>query len=144
MRSLIRLSLYGGAGYGCYTFYQNRIRSGPASPKIHEMQKRKVVVVGAGIVGLSTAYFLSQYQDTEVVLVEKNTKCAMECSIQNGCLMMRMNAHPWTYKPFKDVIKGMWRTDQPQAVYPFKALKEPGMIKFFYYWLLQNDKMGVT
>lgn len=25
-----------------------------------------------------------------------------------------------------------------------KALQEPGMIKFIYYWLLQNDKMGVT
>lgn len=58
--------------------------------------------------------------------------------------MMRMNAHPWTYKPFKEVLRGLWRTDQPQAVYPFKALAEPGMIKFFYYWLLQNDKMGVT
>jgi hypothetical protein len=58
--------------------------------------------------------------------------------------MMRTNAHPWTYKPIKDVIKGLWRTDQPQAVYPIKALQEPGMIKFIYYWFLQNDKMGVT
>ena len=144
MRSLIKLSVYGGAGYGLYTFYQNHIRSAPANPKIHEMQKRKVVVVGAGIVGLSTAYFLSQYPETEVVLLEKNTKCAMECSVQNGCLMMRMNAYPWTYKPLMDVVRGIWRSDQPQAIYPTKALQEPGMIKFFYYWLLQNDKMGVT
>ena len=57
---------------------------------------------------------------------------------------MRMNAHPWTYKPLKDVVKGMWRSDQPQAVYPLKALQEPGMIKFFYYWLQQRDKMGMT
>jgi hypothetical protein len=122
MRSLFRLSCYGGAGYGVYTFFNNRIRSGPADPKIHEKPSKKVVVVGAGIVGLSTAYFLSQYPDTEVVLVEKNTKCAMECSVQNGCLMMRMNAYPWTYKPIKDVLKGIWRSDQPQAVYPLKAL----------------------
>lgn len=57
---------------------------------------------------------------------------------------MRMNAHPWTYKPLKDVVKGVWRSDQPQAVYPFKAIQEPGTLKFFYYWLLQNDKMKAT
>ena len=81
MRSLIKPSMYGGAVYGTYTFYNNRIRSAPADPKIYEKQHKKVVVVGAGIVGLSTAYYLSQYPDTEVVLVEKNTKCAMECSV---------------------------------------------------------------
>lgn len=102
------------------------------------------MVVGAGIVGLGTAYYLSQYPNTEVVLLEKNTRPAMECSVQNGCLMMRMNAHPWTYKPLKDVLKGVWRSDQPQAVYPFKAIQEPGTFKFFIYWLLQRDKMGAT
>jgi hypothetical protein len=145
MRSLLKLSIYGGGVYGCYTFYNNRIRSSPPDPKIHEKKQKKIVVVGAGIVGLSTAYYLSQYgQDTEVVLIEKNTRCAMECSVQNGNLMMRMNAHPWTYKPIKDVVKGIWRSDQPQAVYPLKALQEPGMIKFIYYWFLQNDKMKQT
>jgi hypothetical protein len=144
MKSLFKLSAVGGGVYGAYTFYNNRIRSAPADPKIHEKKNKRVVVVGAGIVGLSTAYYLGTYPDTEVILIEKNTRCAMECSVQNGCLMMRMNAHPWTYKPIKDVIKGLWRTDQPQVIYPFKALQEPGMIKFFYYWLLQGDKMATT
>jgi len=58
--------------------------------------------------------------------------------------MMRMNAHPWTHKPLKDVVKGLWRTDQAQVIYPFKAIQEPGMFKFFYYWLLQGDKMKAT
>ncbi len=57
---------------------------------------------------------------------------------------MRMNAHPWTYKPLKDVVRGLWRSDQPQAIYPFKAIQDTGIIKFFYYWMLQGDKMEMT
>jgi len=110
-KSMLKLSAVGGGVYGAYTFYNNRIRSAPADPKIHEKKNKRVVVVGAGIVGLSTAYYLGTYPDTEVILVEKNTRCAMECSVQNGCLMMRMNAHPWTYKPLKDVVRGLWRSD---------------------------------
>ncbi len=59
MRSLLKLSLYGGCLYGGYTFYNNRIRSAPADPKLHEKKSKKIVVVGAGIVGLGTAYYLS-------------------------------------------------------------------------------------
>lgn len=81
MRSLFKLSCYGGAVYGTYTFYNNRIRSAPADPKLHEKKNKKIVVVGAGIVGLSTAYYLSQYEDNEVILIEKNTRPAMECSV---------------------------------------------------------------
>jgi NADPH-dependent 2,4-dienoyl-CoA reductase/sulfur reductase-like enzyme len=59
MRSLFKLSLYGGGVYGTYTFYNNRIRSAPADPKLSEKKQKKIVVVGAGIVGLGTAYYLS-------------------------------------------------------------------------------------
>jgi hypothetical protein len=55
-----------------------------------------------------------------------------------------MNAQPWTYRPIKEVLKGLWRTDVPQTIYPFKAMQEPGMIKFFYYWLQQNDRVKQT
>ncbi len=47
-----------GSGYGTYTFYNNRIRSGAPDPKLHEKKNKKIVVVGAGIVGISTAYYL--------------------------------------------------------------------------------------
>ena len=112
-KSLLKLSIYGGGVYGAYTFCYNRFKPAPADPKLHEQKHRRIVVLGAGIVGLSTAYYLSQYPDTEVVVVEKNTRCAMECSVQNGNLMMRMNFSPWTYKPLRDVVKGIMRSDQP-------------------------------
>lgn len=35
-KSLFKLSIYGGGIYGAYTFYNNRIRSAPANPMLHE------------------------------------------------------------------------------------------------------------
>ena len=81
MKSLFKLSIYGGGIYGAYTFYNNHIRTAPPSLNLQEKKNKKIVVVGAGIVGLGTAYYLSQYPDTEVVLVEKNPRPAMECSV---------------------------------------------------------------
>ena len=59
MRSLFKLSYYGGGVYGAYRIYNNYIRSVPAELKLSEKKQKKVVVVGAGIVGLGTAYYLS-------------------------------------------------------------------------------------
>ncbi len=57
-KGLFKLSLYGGAAYGVYTFINNR-RPAPPDPLLHEKANKRIVVVGAGIVGLSTAYYLS-------------------------------------------------------------------------------------
>ena len=59
MKRLFKTSAYVGALYGTYTFYTNRLVSGPPDPKLHEKKNKKIIVVGAGIVGLSTAYYLS-------------------------------------------------------------------------------------
>ena len=37
------------------------------------MAKKKIGIVGGGILGTCTAYFLSQYPDAEVTIFEKNT-----------------------------------------------------------------------
>ena len=111
MKKILRLSILAGALAGSYSFYTNYIKTPPAQLSLSGKQKKKVVVVGGGIVGLSTAYFLSKDKDTDVVLVEKHPKCAQECSIQNGCLLMRYNAIPWTYKPLISILKGIWRSD---------------------------------
>lgn len=76
MKSLFKISVICGSGYGAYTFYNNRIRPGAPDPKLHEKKNKKIVVVGAGIVGISTAYYLGQYEDNQVVLLEQNPRCA--------------------------------------------------------------------
>jgi NADPH-dependent 2,4-dienoyl-CoA reductase/sulfur reductase-like enzyme len=81
MKSLFRLGLIYGGYLGVKSFHTNVIRSVPPDPNLHEKKNKKIVVVGAGIVGLATAYYLSRYEDNEIVLVEKATKCATECSV---------------------------------------------------------------
>lgn len=58
--------------------------------------------------------------------------------------MMRINAHPWTYRPISSVLPGLWRSDTSQSIYPTKALQEPGIMKFTYYWLKQTNMAKVT
>jgi len=59
MRSLLRLSLLTGVAFGAPTIYNNHYRAAPLDPETHKKKNKKIVVVGAGIVGLSTAYYLS-------------------------------------------------------------------------------------
>ena len=47
------------------------------------VNSRKVVVLGGGIVGVTTAYFLSR-QGHEVTLIEKNEEAGLETSFANG------------------------------------------------------------
>ncbi|CDW79422.1 d-amino acid dehydrogenase small subunit [Stylonychia lemnae] len=138
MRKLLKLGMVYCAGSGTWSFYNNFLCRTPPNPMIHEQKHKKIVVVGAGIVGLSTAYYLSQHPENEVILIDKSERCAQECSTQNGCLVMRYNSVPWTYKPLMGVLRGIWRSDTSQAIYLTKAMQEPGMVKFFWYWLWQN------
>lgn len=46
--------------------------------------KERCVVIGAGIVGLTTAYFLSLSGVREIHVVDKHAECSMGASFQNG------------------------------------------------------------
>jgi ribulose 1,5-bisphosphate synthetase/thiazole synthase len=76
MKTVFKLGVLGGAVSGTYSVYTNYIRTPPPNPQLHEKENKKIVVVGGGIVGLSTAYYLSQYEDNDIVLLEKHMKVA--------------------------------------------------------------------
>lgn len=57
---LLKLTPFIGMGFFLNSYYQNNLRPVPPDPKIHEMTKKKIIIVGGGIIGLSTAYFLSK------------------------------------------------------------------------------------
>ena len=58
------------AGITGYTIYVDHIKPVPR-PVAHTADQRNVVVVGGGLIGLSTAYFLCQNEANKVkVLVE--------------------------------------------------------------------------
>jgi heterodisulfide reductase subunit A-like polyferredoxin len=59
-------------------YIKNRVDKG--KPKIVTPEQKHVVVIGAGVVGLTTSYFLSCDKNTSVTLLEKNKAIMSEAS----------------------------------------------------------------
>ncbi len=57
----------------------------------------KVIVLGAGVVGTTTAYFLAR-QGHEVTVLEKNSASALGCSYANGGQLSYSHIEPWASK----------------------------------------------
>lgn len=80
------------------------------------MSKHSVIVVGGGIIGSLTAYFLAQH-GANVTVVEQNSEVASECSHANGGQISVCNAPVWNR--WSNVRKGlMWllKPDAPLAL----------------------------
>lgn len=74
--------------------------------------KRHVLIVGAGIAGISTAYWLSQKQNFRVTVVDRRSSAGLECSFRNGGLLCPSLSYPWcNIGCFKVAIKSMLETD---------------------------------
>src|SRR5689334_16101408 len=67
------------------TSRKSEIKSGPWGPLFYggRSDGMKVVVLGAGIVGISTAWFLAR-EGHEVVVLDRATGAARETSFANG------------------------------------------------------------
>lgn len=61
---------------------------------------RKIVVIGSGIIGLSTAYYLSKNPENKIVILERDDKPYQRTSFQNGCYFHTQGAESWINKPF--------------------------------------------
>ncbi|MBN8506685.1 MAG: D-amino acid dehydrogenase [Burkholderiales bacterium] len=78
----------------------------------------KVMVLGAGIVGVSTAWYL-QASGHEVVLVDRQSDAALETSFANGAQISVSFCEPWAnaWVPVK-VLKWLARDDSPLLFRP--------------------------
>ena len=79
---------------------------------------RSVVVVGAGITGITTAYALLE-RGFEVTVIDRQRTAAMETSFANGGQLSASNAEVWTHPG--TILKGMkwlFRKDAPLLVRP--------------------------
>ena len=54
----------------------------------------KVIVLGSGIIGTSSAWFLNK-QGHEVTVIERQPGAAQETSFANGCQISVSHAEPW-------------------------------------------------
>lgn len=78
----------------------------------------KVIVLGAGIVGISTAWYLLE-EGHEVTVVDRQPDAALETSFANGAQISVSFCEPWASKdaPLK-VLKWLMRDDSPLLFRP--------------------------
>lgn len=78
----------------------------------------KVIILGAGVIGVSTAYFLSK-AGHEVVVIDREKGSAMECSFANGGQLSYSHAEPWANpSAVRKIMKWIWQKDAPLQLRP--------------------------
>lgn len=79
----------------------------------------KVIVLGAGIIGTASAWYLQQVGH-EVTVIERQPGAAQETSFANGCQISVSHAEPWANRsaPFK-ILKWLGKEDAP-LLYRFR------------------------
>ncbi|MCA1323245.1 D-amino acid dehydrogenase [Herbaspirillum sp. alder98] len=79
----------------------------------------KVIVLGAGIIGTASAWFLRK-QGYDVTVIERQPGAAQETSFANGCQISVSHAEPWANPaaPMK-VLKWLGKEDAP-LLYRFR------------------------
>jgi len=78
----------------------------------------KTIVLGAGVIGVSAAYYLSR-AGHEVVVVDRQAEPAMETSFANGGQVSASHAWPWSNpKTLWDLLSWVGRKDAPLAFTP--------------------------
>lgn len=78
----------------------------------------KVIVLGAGVIGTSSAWFLQQ-QGHEVTVIDRQSGPAQETSFANGCQISVSHAQPWANPaaPWK-ILKWLGQEDAPLLYRP--------------------------
>ena len=76
------------------------------------MNKKSIAVIGAGVVGATTAYFLAR-EGLDVTMIDREVGAALQCSKANGGQISVCNAETWN--TWKNVWKGLKWMSQPDA-----------------------------
>lgn len=106
----------------------------PVSTTKKPIAKETVIVLGAGVIGISTAYLMAQNPRYHVVLVEKSKFVATETSHQNGCLVCPALSCPWiTPSFFLHAFNALTDSSYPTSIY-MSILGE----KFLGTWILNS------
>jgi D-amino-acid dehydrogenase len=95
---------------------------------------KSVAVIGAGITGITTAYYLAK-QGYSVVVFEQEPHAAMRTSFANGGQVSVSNSEVWTtWSNVKKGIKWMFKKDAPLLIRPrLDWAQWKWMIKFLYH-----------
>ncbi len=78
----------------------------------------KIIVIGSGLMGVSTAYYLSE-QGHEVIVVDRQSGPAQETSFANACVLHPSQASPWNHPGIAwQILKWMGKENSPFLLRP--------------------------
>ena len=90
---------------------------------------KKVLILGSGINGIMSAYFLGKKGEFDITVFDKMQKEGMGCSFENGCQLSFSHCEPWS--SWSSIISIMKMILQKNAKISFSALRD----KYFWIWL---------
>ncbi len=92
----------------------------------------KIVVLGAGVVGVSTAYYLLR-AGHEVVVLDRQREAGLETSFANGGQISASHATPWSNPDTpRKLLSWLGRADAPLA---FRFSTDPALWRFLFRFL---------
>ncbi|SVD11459.1 uncharacterized protein METZ01_LOCUS364313, partial [marine metagenome] len=101
----------------------------------------KILIIGAGIIGISTAYELLK-SGYDVAVVDRNSEPAMETSYGNAGLIAPGHSYAWTTPKLpKNLMKSLF---EKQRVFRFKFQWDPSMWYWGIQFLLQCTQKKMT
>lgn len=95
-----------------------------------------VVVVGAGIIGVTTAYYLRQ-RGCDVTVIERNNGAAQEASFANAGVIAPAYVAPWAQPGMPAKVFGM--LFRPEAPVIFRPTFDGALWRWLRRWLSECD-----
>src|SRR4051812_22603274 len=89
------------------------VRVDKSKPNPETPPRMKVLILGAGVIGTSTAWYLAG-SGHEVTVVDRRDAAGMETTFANGAQISVSHAEPWANPeaPLK-ILQWLWRDDSP-------------------------------
>ena len=104
----------------------------------------KIVVIGAGIAGTLSAYYLAQ-AGAEVTIIERESEAAMACSRANGGQISVCNSQTWnTVENVRKGLGWMLQADAPLLIRPAPSFAKIKWLSGFLYNVLNGTHQTNT
>lgn len=97
----------------------------------NKTKKEKILIIGGGIIGLTTSYYLCQTGKYDVTLLEKNDDISLESSFKNGCNFCPSLYEPWINENIPTYLfKSMLNKDYPIKLH-YNLFKDSDIFRYF-------------
>mmetsp|Transcript_18387 Transcript_18387/g.31431 ORF Transcript_18387/g.31431 Transcript_18387/m.31431 type:complete len:236 (+) Transcript_18387:1-708(+) len=136
-----RSTLVGLIGFQAYQSYYDSVAPKPIDFTSLKDKKKKIVVVGSGMAGLTTAYYLSKSPLNHVTVLERNEKFYSGTSVQNACWLPVDYCYSWGNIPiYPNMLRALRDSKRNVSkIYADSLVKDQAnsliTMKFGFKWL---------